>query len=263
MDLRLSDKNVLVMASSKGLGRAIALEFAKEGAAVFLTSRNSESLKKTAEELQRESGNDKIHFHPCDMSRGEDIAELFLKVRDAFGSVDVLINNTGGPRAGGFADVEDADWIRAFEQNLLSYTRTIREVLPGMQENNWGRIINISSSSTKEVIDGLILSNTFRAGMVGLSKSLAREYAASNILVNTVGPGRIETDRIIELDTIRAEKTGVKQEEVTEAHKQQIPAGRYGQPAEFARAVVFLASGANTYLTGQSIVIDGGMLKAL
>lgn len=263
MDLNLKDKRVLVMASSKGLGQAIALEFAKEGAAVFLTSRSAESLEHTAGELKRESGNDNIRYHPCDMSREEDISELFLKVREAFGGVDVLINNTGGPKAGGFADVEDADWIKAFQQNLLSYTRTVREVLPGMRENSWGRIINISSSSTKEVIDGLILSNTFRAGMVGLSKSLAREYAASNILVNTVGPGRIETDRIIELDTVRARKTGLSPEEVTENAKKNIPIGRYGQPDEFARAVVFLASDANTYLTGQSIVIDGGMLKAL
>lgn len=263
MELGLKCKNVLVMASSKGLGRAIALEFAKEGAAVFLTSRNPNSLENTASELKRIYGNDKIHFHPCDMSRGEDIAKLFHKVREAFGDVDILVNNTGGPKAGGFSDLEDMEWSRAFEQNLLSYTRTIREVLPAMQKNKWGRIVNISSSSTKEVIDGLILSNTFRVGMVGLSKSLAREYASSNILVNTVGPGRIETDRIIELDTIRAQKTGVTQEEVTETHKQQIPMGRYGQPEEFARAVVFLASGANTYLTGQSIVIDGGMLQAL
>ncbi|KZE38579.1 3-oxoacyl-ACP reductase [Bhargavaea cecembensis] len=263
MDLKLKDKNVLVMASSKGLGRAIALEFAKEGAAVFLTSRNTEALEQTADELKRESGNDNIRFHPCDMSREENISGLFRKVRETFGGVDVLINNTGGPKPGRFADVEDADWFRAFEQNLLSYTRTIREVLPGMQENNWGRIINISSSSTKEVIDGLILSNTFRAGMVGLSKSLAREYASSDILVNTVGPGRIETDRIVELDTERARNIGVSPKEVTEKAKQSIPIGRYGQPDEFARAVVFLASGANTYLTGQSIVIDGGVLKAL
>jgi 3-oxoacyl-[acyl-carrier protein] reductase len=263
MDLKLKDKHVLVMASSKGLGRAIALEFANEGAAVFLTSRDTEALEQTAKELMRESGNDNIHFHPCNMTREAEISLLFEKVRETFGGVDVLINNTGGPKAGGFADVEDADWIRAFGQNLLSYTRTIREVLPGMQENNWGRIINISSSSTKEVIDGLILSNTFRAGMVGLSKSLAREYAASNILVNTIGPGRIKTDRIIELDTARARNIGVSPEEVTEKAKQGIPIGRYGQPDEFARAVVFLASGANTYLTGQSIVIDGGMLKAL
>ncbi|MFC7363899.1 MULTISPECIES: SDR family oxidoreductase [Bhargavaea] len=263
MDLKLKDKHVLVMASSKGLGRAIALEFAKEGASVFLTSRSSESLDQTAGEIKQESGNGNIHYHSCDMSREEDISALFRKVREVFGGVDVLVNNTGGPKAGGFAGVDDADWVRAFEQNLLSYTRTIREVLPGMQENNWGRIINISSSSTKEVIDGLILSNTFRAGMVGLTKSLAREYAASNILVNTVGPGRIETDRIIELDTARAQTIGVSQEEVTEKAKQGIPIGRYGQPAEFARSVVFLASGANTYLTGQSIVIDGGMLKAL
>ena len=132
-----------------------------------------------------------------------------------------------------------------------------------MKNNHFGRIINISSSSTKEVIDDLILSNTFRSGMVGLTKTLARELAQYNILVNTVGPGRIETDRIIELDSTTAEKQGVSLDDITKENMSLIPIGRYGKPEEFARVVVFLASNANTYLTGQSLVIDGGMLKAL
>ncbi|WP_040227304.1 SDR family oxidoreductase [Bhargavaea cecembensis] len=261
MDLKLNGKRVLVMASSKGLGKAVAAEFAREGAVVFLTSRSEEALSVTAGEIRRETGNEEIHFAPCDMSSANDITRLFKTVRKTIGAPDILINNTGGPKAGGFEGVEDADWIHAFEQNLLSYTRTIREVLPSMKENGWGRIINISSSSTKEVIDGIILSNTMR--VVGLSKSLARETAADGILVNTVGPGRIETDRIIELDSITAEKRGIPLEQITEEQRTRIPIGRYGKPDEFARAVVFLASGANTYLTGQSLVIDGGMLKAL
>ncbi|SIT70907.1 SDR family oxidoreductase [Edaphobacillus lindanitolerans] len=263
MDLKLNGKRVLVMASSKGLGKAIATEFAREGAAVFLTSRSEESLSKGAADIKAETGNDAIHYAPCDMSSGDDIIRLFSEVRRTMGDPDILINNTGGPRAGGFDDVTDEDWVHAFGQNLLSYTRTIREALPSMRKNNWGRIVNISSSSTKEVIDNLILSNTMRAGMVGLSKTLARETAGSNILVNTVGPGRIETDRIIELDSVTAKKRGMPIGDITEEQQSRIPMGRYGQPAEFACAVVFLASGANTYLTGQSLVIDGGMLKAL
>src|SRR5690606_19703344 len=129
------------------------------------------------------------------------------------------INNTGGPKAGGFDTVTDEDWYESFEKNLLSYIRTTRAVIPHMKDNQFGRIINISSTSTKEVIDDLILSNTFRSGMVGLTKTLSRELAPYNILINTVGPGRIETDRIIELDTITAEKQGVSFEEITNYQK--------------------------------------------
>ncbi|MDS9472537.1 SDR family oxidoreductase [Sporosarcina pasteurii] len=263
MDLGLTNKNVIVMASSKGLGRATALEFAKAGANVFLTSRSEASLDETADELKQLTGNEKIYYQPCDMSSADDIENLFQEVNQKLGSVDILINNTGGPKAGGFEAVTDEDWYESFEKNLLSYIRTTRAVIPHMKEKQFGRIINVSSSSTKEVIDHLILSNTFRSGMVGLTKSLARELAPYNILVNTVGPGRIETDRIIELDTITADKEGISMEEVIDKNNQHIPLGRYGKPEEFAKIVVFLASSANTYLTGQSLVVDGGMLKAL
>ena len=263
MNLGLTDKNVVVMASSKGLGKATALEFAKEGAAVFLTSRSKSALQESVEEIKQLSGNEKIYYHPCDMTSADDIEKLFKEVSVKLGTVDILINNTGGPKAGGFEAVTDEDWVASFEQNLLSYIRTTRAAIPHMKANHFGRIINISSSSTKEVIDDLILSNTFRAGMVGLTKSLSRELAPFNILVNAVGPGRIETDRIIELDTKSAEKQSLSFEDFTEQTKNLIPLGRYGKPEEFAKIVVFLASNANTYLTGQSLVVDGGMLKAL
>ena len=263
MEIGLTNKNVVVMASSQGLGKAIALEFAKEGTNVFLTSRNEASLQETAEEIKQLSGNDQIYYQTCDMSSADDIEKLFQEVNRNLGSVDILINNTGGPKAGGFEEVTDEDWYASFEKNLLSYIRTTRAVIPHMKNNHFGRIINISSSSTKEVIDDLILSNTFRSGMVGLTKTLARELAQYNILVNTVGPGRIETDRIIELDSTTAEKQGVSLDDITKESMSLIPIGRYGKPEEFARVVVFLASNANTYLTGQSLVIDGGMLKAL
>lgn len=263
MEIGLTNKNVVVMASSQGLGKAIALEFAKEGTNVFLTSRNEASLQVTAEEIKQLSGNVQIYYQTCDMSSADDIEKLFQEVNRNLGSVDILINNTGGPKAGSFEEVTDEDWYASFEKNLLSYIRTTRAVIPHMKNNHFGRIINISSSSTKEVIDDLILSNTFRSGMVGLTKTLARELAQYNILVNTVGPGRIETDRIIELDSTTAEKQGVSFDAITKENMSLIPIGRYGKPEEFAKVVVFLASNANTYLTGQSLVIDGGMLKAL
>ena len=263
MDLKLKDKVVLVMASSKGLGKATALEFAQEGSTVLLTSRNEETLTQTVEEIKQLTKNDQVFAKACDMSSVEDINELLSWVTENYGGVDILINNTGGPTAGGFKDVADEDWMAAFEKNLLSYIRTTRAVLPHMQARNFGRIINISSSSTKEVIDGLILSNTFRSGMVGLTKSLAREYAKHNILVNTIGPGRIATDRVAELDQIAANRQSVSIEDIVKQGENMIPIGRFGKPEEFAKAVLFLASPANTYMTGQSLIIDGGMLKAL
>ena len=263
MNLNLTDKIVLVTASSKGLGKAIALEFAKEGATVLLSSRNEDILSQTVGEIKELTNNPNVYFKTCDMASSAELNALFKWVNEEFGGVDVLINNTGGPTAGGFKDLADEHWMAAFEKNLLSYIRTTRAVLPYMQANNFGRIINIASSSTKEVIDGLILSNTFRAGMVGLTKSLAREYAKNNILVNTIGPGRIATDRVTELDQMAADRQGLSIEDVIKTSQNLIPLGRYGQPEEFAKVVLFIASPANTYMTGQSLIIDGGMLKAL
>ena len=263
MDLGLNGKVVAVMASSKGLGKATALEFAKEGATVFISSRSEEKLQKTAEEIKKESQNDQVFYKTCDMTSDQDIAEFFAFVKEEAGRVDVLINNTGGPKAGGFDGVTDEDWYQAFDQNLLSYIRASRAVLPYMKEQQFGRIINISSSSVKEVLDGLILSNTFRAGMVGFAKTLAREVAGDNIMVNTIGPGKIATDRVAELNQIAADKQNLTVKQVLENTEKQIPRGRMGHPEEFAKIVVFLASSANSYLTGQSLVVDGGLLKAL
>ncbi|MFC3209628.1 MULTISPECIES: SDR family oxidoreductase [Planomicrobium] len=263
MDLGLKDKVVAVMASSKGLGKATAMEFAKEGAIVFISSRSEDKLRETAEEIKQQSQNDQVFFKSCDMTDEKDIADFFAFVADKAGRVDVLINNTGGPKAGGFDGVTDEDWHKAFDQNLLSYIRASRAVLPYMKEQQFGRIVNVSSSSTKEVLDGLILSNTFRAGMVGFAKTLAREVAGDNIMVNTVGPGKISTDRVAELNQIAADKQNLTVEQVVENTEKQIPRGRMGEPEEFAKILVFLASSANSYMTGQSLIVDGGLLKAL
>lgn len=251
------------MASSKGLGKATAMEFAKEGAIVFISSRSEDKLRETAEEIKQQSQNDQVFFKSCDMTDEKDIADFFAFVADKAGRVDVLINNTGGPKAGGFDGVTDEDWYKAFDQNLLSYIRASRAVLPYMKEQQFGRIVNVSSSSTKEVLDGLILSNTFRAGMVGFAKTLAREVAGDNIMVNTVGPGKISTDRVAELNQIAADKQNLTVEQVVENTEKQIPRGRMGEPEEFAKILVFLASSANSYMTGQSLIVDGGLLKAL
>ncbi|MHA7138107.1 SDR family oxidoreductase [Rossellomorea arthrocnemi] len=263
MDFGLKNKAVIVTASSKGLGKATALELAKEGAHVLISSRNEEELQSTAKEIIELSGNHQVYFAPCDMTKPEDIQELVETAVNKLGGVDILVNNTGGPPAGGFQQFDDEDWQYAFELNLLSYIRTIREVIPHMKKNKGGRIVNIASSSTKQAIDGLILSNTFRTGIVGLSKSLSRELAQDHILINTVGPGRIATERVAQLDQLNADKHNVPLEEFKKQSEKAIPMGRYGEPEEFARAIAFLVSDANTYLTGQSLVVDGGLVTAL
>ena len=261
MDLGLTNKVVLVVASSKGLGKAVAKELAKEGANVMLTGRSAESLKKAAEEIQEEAKG-KIAYFPADITKPEDIKSLVKETREKLGKIDVLVNNAGGPPSGNFLDFDDEDWEKAFQLNLFSYIRLIREVLPDLKQEG-GKILNIASSSVKAVLPNLILSNTFRNGINGLSKSLAIELAPDKILVNTIGPGRIATDRIQELDQAKAEAQNRSLEEVTEESEKSIPAGRYGEPEEFAKAAVFLVSGANTYVTGQSLLVDGGMVTAI
>lgn len=263
MDLKLKGKSVLVVASSKGLGKATAEQFAEEGAHVLLTSRSEDDLRQTAEEIKEKTGNEQVRYHVCDITNTAQVKRLIEVAIEWNGKVDVLINNAGGPPAGTFDDFSDDAWQDAFELNLLSYIRLIREVLPSMRENGAGRIVNIASSSIKESLDNLLLSNTFRAGIVGLSKSLAREFAADNILINTVGPGRFATDRVKHLDELQAEAKDISFEAFQEQSTSLIPMGRYGRPEEFAKTIVFLASGANTYVTGQTMVVDGGLVKAL
>lgn len=263
MDLGLKGKSVVVMASSKGLGRAIATNFVTEGANVLISSRDEEELQKTRDEIITETGQNKINYVVCDMTSGEDIQQMMDKAVKLNGTIDVLVNNTGGPPAGNFDKVNDNDWQSAFELNLLSFTRTIRAVLPHMRESGKGHIINIASSSIKEPIDNLILSNTFRAGIVGLSKSLSQELAQDNILINTVAPGRIATGRVEHLDQVKADMIDQTYDEIRTQSEQSIPLGRYGEPREFANMVVYLCSEANSYVTGQAILVDGGMVKAL
>ncbi|WP_430790794.1 SDR family oxidoreductase [Virgibacillus flavescens] len=263
MDLLLNGKSVIVTASSKGLGKAIATEFAREGAHVLLASRSEETLQRTVDSIKEETGNKHIDYAVCDMKDPHTIKEMVEKAIKWNGTVDVLINNAGGPPAGKFFDMSDEDWYHTFELNLLSFIRTMREAVPVMKKQQQGHIVNIASSSIKQSLDNLILSNTMRPGIVGLAKSMSQELSADNIMINTVGPGTIETDRISELNQRKAEQTGESMESIKANAESQIPIGRYGKPEEFAKAIVFLASGANTYITGQSLIVDGGLVKAL
>ncbi|WP_161878169.1 SDR family oxidoreductase [Alkalibacterium sp. MB6] len=260
MDLHLTGKTALVLASSSGLGLAIAKELAKEGANVMLTSRNKDKLERAKQEIETVASG-RVSYTVADITDAESIKSMVDITHRTFGKISVLVNNAGGPPAGSFEEMSDSDWQKAFDLTLLSYIRTIRAVLPDLKETK-GRILNNASSSIKQPIDGLLLSNVFRMGIMGLSKTLASELAPDGILVNTIGAGRIDTDRLKELDSSRAEKSGLSPEEVRSNIEANIPMGRYGQPEEFAKLAAFLVSYANTYVTGQAILADGGLIKS-
>jgi 3-oxoacyl-[acyl-carrier protein] reductase len=261
MDLGISDKAVLVMASSTGIGKGVALEFAREGARVMLFARREEKLKEVQQEIKNHTGKT-VSYLAGDITVAEDIKKVVSKTLSEFGPIYSLVNNTGGPPAGTFDKFGDKDWQSAFELTLLSFIRTIQAVLPSMKENGSGRIVNVTSSSVKVILDNLILSNTFRMGIVGLTKTLSSELGKDNILINVLGPGKILTERVEYLDSIRAEKAGVSKTEYQQKTMQTIPLGRYGTPEEFAKLTVFLCSPANTYVTGQTLLVDGGLIKA-
>ena len=261
MNLGLTDKSIIVCASSAGLGKATALEFAREGARVMLCSRRKAELERAAADIKAATGREPL-YTVVDVTKPADITRLVDATAAAFGGIFALVNNSGGPPAGTFDQFDDATWQGAFELTLLSYIRTTRAVLPHLRAGGGGRIVNFTSSSMKSPVDNLILSNTFRTGVLGLTKTLASELGRDGILVNVLGPGRIYTERLEHLDGLRAAKTGQSVEQVRTDIAQTIPLGRYGTPDEFARTAVFLASPANTYLTGQALLVDGGMTKA-
>ncbi|MBO0962650.1 SDR family oxidoreductase [Neobacillus sp. MM2021_6] len=261
MELNLRGKTALVVASSQGLGFAIAERLVKEGANVMISGREEEKLKQKARELET-VGSGKVAYQKADITNPADIKKLVAGTAEIFGGIQLLVNNAGGPPAASFEELTDEDWQASFELNLLSYVRLTRESLPYLKQQG-GKILNIASSSVKEPIPGLILSNTYRTGIIGLSKTLASELAPYNILINTIAPGRIATDRVKHLDQVNADKLNVEREAVEQQMKAGIPLKRYGTPEEFANVAVFLLSDANSYMTGSSFLVDGGMIKAI
>ncbi len=257
MDLGVKGKKVLVTAASKGLGKACAMAYAAEGAEVYIASRNHEQLKQSVHDISEQTGNTHVTSVVCDLTNSKDIKDMVQSI----GNIDILVNNAGGPPTGQFDNFDDKDWQYAFELLLMNIIRTVREVTPSMKEQNFGRIVNITSSSMKQALDGLLLSNTFRPAIVGLSKSLSQELAPYNVLINSVGPGTMETDRI--RDIMKKQASEETMEERLKKAGENVPIGRIGQPSEFANAILFLGSQANTYITGQTLVVDGGAMKTL
>ena len=261
MNLGLKGKPVLVMAASDGLGKAAAMEFAREGARVMLFARSEDRLKQAQAEISEATG-EMPEYVVGDITIAADIRNAVAAAAQQLGSVFALVNNSGGPPAGRFDAFDDDAWQKAFELTLLGFIRSIRTVLPLMRAAGAGRIVNFTSSSTRQAIDNLILSNTFRTGVVGLTKTLARELARDNILINVVGPGKMDTARLRSLEAMRAEKQGLALEDLQKKSAAEIPLGRYGRPEELARLAVFLCSAANTYITGQTVLADGGLVQA-
>jgi 3-oxoacyl-[acyl-carrier protein] reductase len=259
MDLGLQDKVALVMAASKGLGRACATALAAEGARVTIGARGAQTLEQTAQEIQQATSS-RVLAVPTDVTRAEDVEAIVAATVREFGRIDILVNNAGGPPAGNFVSFGDAQWQAAFELNLLSTVRLVRLVLPHMRKTGSGRIINIVSTSVKQPIDGLLLSNAIRSGVVGLAKTLSVELAPDNITVNNVCPGRILTDRLRQIYHVNAE---VSEAVVLEAMARDIPMGRVGKPEELGALVAFLASQQAAYITGTTIQVDGGLVRSL
>ncbi|MDI3256634.1 MAG: SDR family oxidoreductase [Kyrpidia sp.] len=252
----------IVTAASKGLGRAVALELAKSGVHLVVASRDAGRIEAAAAAIREETGVEVVPA-AADVSSKDGIERIVQTAADRFGRVDILVNNAGGPPAGTFEQFDDAAWYAAFELNLMSVVRATRLVVPLMKRQGGGRIINLTSTSVKQPIPNLVLSNTVRAGVAGLTKTLSIELAPYNILVNNVAPGRIDTDRVRELDQMTADRTGEPVDQVQSRWFDQIPLGRYGTPEEFAKVVAFLCSPAASYLTGLTIPVDGGLTKGL
>jgi 3-oxoacyl-[acyl-carrier protein] reductase len=262
MDLGIKGKTALVVAASKGMGKASALGLGAEGARVVMCARGEAALKDAAAEVKQKTGAEVLAL-PADASRAADISRVVAEANRAFGGVDILVANVGGPPPGPFEAMTDEQWKAAFEQVHLSTVRFIREVLPHMKRSRWGRILAIQSSSVKQPVDGLVLSNGIRPGIAGLFKTLAGDVAKDNITVNLVLPGRILTDRFLEHQTDRAKRNGVSLEQQMEISSADIPMGRIGTPDEFAAMVVFLASARASYITGVAVQVDGGLIRSV
>jgi 3-oxoacyl-[acyl-carrier protein] reductase len=252
----------MVAASSQGLGKAVALGLAREGAKLALCARTDSKLQATADEIRRETGAE-ILAEAVDVTVEEQVHRFVKAALDRFGRVDVAVANAGGPPSKTFAATTVEDWQAAVRLNLMSTLYFARGTLPAMQKRQWGRFIAITSMSVKQPIDGLILSNSVRLAVVGLVKSLANEYARDNVLVNNVCPGYTLTARLEEFAARQAETEKVSRAEIVERWSRQIPIGRPATPEEFANVVVFLASERASYITGASIAVDGGAVKGV
>ncbi len=262
MDLGLKGRVAIVAAASKGLGRAVAEEFAREGCQVAICARTAADLERAAAEIEKVNGCE-VFRQALDVTDAEGVRRFVEAVEKKYGRVDICVTNAGGPPAKKFLDITIEEWRTAVEFTLMSSVYFAREVLPRMRRNRWGRLITITSVSVKQPIDGLLLSNSVRAGVAGLAKTLANEFGADGITVNNVCPGYTLTERLDELAEKQAGMAGVAREEIFKTWSSEIPIGRLARPEEFAALVAFLASERASSINGTTIAVDGGWVKGL
>lgn len=252
----------IVAASSQGIGRATAEALAAEGCRLAMCARNPGTLKAAADKIRAQYGVD-VHSQALDVTDAEAVRRFVSDVDSHFGGVDICVTNAGGPPAKGFLATTTEEWHKAVDQNFISTVYFAREVIPHMQKKRWGRIITITSITTKQPVHDLVLSNAVRAAVVGLVKSLANEFGKDGILVNNVGPGYTATDRLKELARSRSVASGKSEKEIFDSWAVEAPLKRLGEPREVADTIVWLASERASYVTGQTILVDGGIYKGL
>ncbi len=262
MDLGLAKKVALVAASSQGLGRACARSLAGEGATVVINGRRADVLEKTRRQLAEETGSEVVAVQG-DLSKSEDIKRLVHSILEKLGRIDILVTNCGPPPHGVFAELSDEKWDIANELVMKSVVRLCRMVLPAMQKQGWGRIVNITSTSVKQPLGDMVLSTAGRMGVVGLSKILANQYAKSGITVNTVCPGPYMTEAEARFFAEEGNKRGISAEQAAAEWLTDIPMGRIGDPQEFGDVVAFLASERASYMTGVLLQVDGGRVQSM
>ncbi|MDQ3605510.1 MAG: SDR family oxidoreductase [Gemmatimonadota bacterium] len=262
MELGLRDRVAVVTGASSGLGKAVARELSREKARVVIASRNEARLRQTADEIRRETGG-QIVAVPTDVTQPQAVESLVEATLERWGRIDIALANSGGPPSGSYDSIGIEQFERALQLNLMSTLYLAKAVTPHMKQNGWGRFIALTSLTVKQPLPGLVLSNTARAGVVGLVKTMATELAPFGVLCNVVAPGWIRTARVEELFSARADREGREPEEIMEEIQGRIPLGRLGRPEELADLIVFLASERASYLTGATIQVDGGYIQSL
>ena len=262
MEFGIKGKTAIVCGASQGLGRACAEGLAAEGVNLVICSRDFDRIFNTARTISEACGAEIVPM-ACDITQADAATKLIREAESKFGGVHILVNNAGGPPAGTFENTDDESWEEAFRLTLMSAVRLSRAVLPIMKNQHWGRIINLTSISVKQPIQGLLLSNSLRAAVVGMAKTLSQEAGPYNVLINNIATGSFDTDRLRSLFEKRARAESTTPDRILSAHESEIPLGRLGEPEELANLVVFLASEKASYITGATISVDGGAFAGL